>query len=147
LFDLRTVEVDHRVHGLRAGAGLRDVLLLDDLDAGNLLQGLGGDRMGLIPPEIIAWSHVDDTDRDVVGGAGDAGAGAGYSGGCYLKEATARKRQPGHDVVPMRFLGCAVARLNFVERASAVPRTGPLAYGIHGIDSGDRHFLRSSSRV
>lgn len=35
--ELRSVEVDHRLHGFRAGVGLRDVLFLDDFDAGNLL--------------------------------------------------------------------------------------------------------------
>ena len=67
---LGPVELDHGFHGLGDGRGLGDVLLLDHRDAGDRLQCLRADRMGLVPAEIIARPDIDDADGEAVGGAG-----------------------------------------------------------------------------
>ena len=64
------VEIDHRFHRLGAGVGLRNILFLDDLDARHQFQGLGGDRMRLVPAEIVASPDIDDAHSEVARGQG-----------------------------------------------------------------------------
>ena len=52
---------------LGAGVGLRNVLLLDDLDARHLLERLDGDRMRLVPAEVVARADIDDADGEIGG--------------------------------------------------------------------------------
>jgi hypothetical protein len=86
-----SVQVDHRLHGLGAGIGLRDILFLDDLDPGHRLQRLGGDRMSLVPAEIVARPDIDDADGDVAGRPDQRwkGGGTGERAGTHLKEFSA----------------------------------------------------------
>src|SRR5713101_3273827 len=63
--DIRTIEIDHRFHRFGASIRFRDVLLLDGPHAPQGLEGFHGDRMCLIPAKIIAWSYIDDAERDI----------------------------------------------------------------------------------
>ncbi len=95
------VDVDHRLHRLRHRHRFRHILFFDHLDAGNFLQGLRADRMGLVPAIILARPDIDDADGDI-GGAGrasDAGNNKRTSGGATEKRA-AGKRKLGHGQSP-----------------------------------------------
>src|ERR1700730_18553447 len=101
--ELRTVEIDHRFHSLGAAVGLRDVLLLDHLDARDPLQSLGCYRMCLIPAEIVARTDIDDTDRQLSCRLGEAREEAcpGDPGGSDLQEFPARQMRYDHNVLPL----------------------------------------------
>ena len=61
---VRAVKVDHRFHRLRDGIGFGHLLLFDDGDAGHLFQHVHGQRMGLVPAEIVARADIDGPQHD-----------------------------------------------------------------------------------
>ena len=64
------VEIDHRLHGFFNRVGLRDLLFLDDLEAGYLLERCGALRVGLIVAVVIARPDIDEADRRIRRGCG-----------------------------------------------------------------------------
>ena len=64
----RAVLLDHRAHGLLHVHGLGDLLLLDDLDARQLLDRGGGLGLGLVVAVVVARADVDDAHDQLVGG-------------------------------------------------------------------------------
>jgi hypothetical protein len=57
------VEVDHRLHGLFDGVGLRDFFFLDHLEAGHFLQRRSAGGVGLIVAVVVARADIDEADR------------------------------------------------------------------------------------
>jgi hypothetical protein len=54
------VEIDHRLHGLLDRVGLRDLLLLDHLDAGHLLERGGAGGVCLVVAVVVARADIDE---------------------------------------------------------------------------------------
>ena len=64
------VEVDHRLHGLLDRVGFRDLLLLDHLDAGHLLQRGGAGGVRLVVAVVVARADIDEADDGILGERG-----------------------------------------------------------------------------
>ena len=66
------IEIDHGLHGLLDRVGFRDLLLLDHLDAGHLLQRGGAGGVGLVVAVVVARSDIDEADDGILGERGAA---------------------------------------------------------------------------
>ena len=103
----RPVELDHALHRFRDGIGLGHVLFLDDGHVGDRLERLGGNRVGLVPAEVVTRPDIDDADgerrRHGLPQRQDAAREAEGAERCTtLEELAARQVEIGHLHTPLR---------------------------------------------
>ena len=63
----RAVQLDHALHGLRDVVGLGNLFLLDDLDAGHLLQHRSRFGVRLVVAVIVLRPDIDEADDEFLG--------------------------------------------------------------------------------
>jgi hypothetical protein len=85
----RAVEIDHRLDRLLDRVGLGHLLLLDHLDAAELLQRRGALGMGLVVAIVVARADVDESDRGILGRGRTRGGGGSQSKRCAALEEVA----------------------------------------------------------
>jgi hypothetical protein len=78
------IQLDHAFHGLLHVVRLGNLLLLDDLHAGHLLQHGGGFGVGLVVAVIVLRADIDEANNQILRGLRGTGqeAGAQRQSGC-----------------------------------------------------------------
>ena len=95
------VEIDHQLHGLLDRVGFRDLLLLDHLDAGHLLQRRGAGGVRLVVAVVVARADIDEADDGILGEGGANRQRRGKRrGGGALQQMAAGNRGKWHGLAP-----------------------------------------------
>src|SRR4029077_5978996 len=128
------VEIDHRFHGLLNRVGFRDLLLLDHLDAGHLLQRGGAGGVRLVVAVVVTRSDIYEADDGILGErrAPRQGRGERGGGGALQQMAAGNPGQwhglapgPGSNKLTGATRSCGGGPTDpWSDVASSVPRSG-----------------------